>query len=432
MTRDEAVAAIHSSYRPAGRDGHKRIRCLLELLGNPQDTLRFVHITGTNGKGSTAAMLDSILCAAGYCTGRFVSPYLERFEERITVNGEQIPEAALVSCLRTVQSAVPELERRGHTPPSEFETVFAIALLHYQKEQCDIVVLEAGIGGSRDITNLIQTPEAAVITSVSLDHTKQLGATLAEIAKDKAGIIKQGGRAVVYPVQELEAANVIELHAFGQKAELIVPDPSQLEVTYASLEGNAFTYRGEFYELPLAGMHQPLNAVTVLETVEVLRNRGFDLPYQAVRAGLDGVRFPGRLELVGEAPIRVVDGGHNPGGMEALSRAVEQLLRPEVDRLIVVFGMMADKAWQPCLQTAAQMADVLILTTPTDQRALDPEEAKRCSSCPDTRVEKDPRAALAQARRLAGEQDGILVCGSIYLAGELRGPLAQGETASDV
>ena len=164
MTRDEAINLIHSAWRPGEKSGHRRILYLLGLLGNPHKSLRFVHIAGTNGKGSTAAMLDSILREAGYRTGRFVSPYLERFEERITVDGVQIEERELVACLEQVQEASAQMQKDGLTPPTEFETVFAIALLHYVRQGCEIVVLEAGLGGARDITNVIDTPEAAVLT----------------------------------------------------------------------------------------------------------------------------------------------------------------------------------------------------------------------------------------------------------------------------
>lgn len=424
MTRDEAINLIHSAWRPGEKSGHRRILYLLGLLGNPHKSLRFVHIAGTNGKGSTAAMLDSILREAGYRTGRFVSPYLERFEERITVDGVQIEERELVACLEQVQEASAQMQKDGLTPPTEFETVFAIALLHYVRQGCEIVVLEAGLGGARDITNVIDTPEAAVLTSVSIDHTRQLGETLGDIARDKAGIIKPGGRVVIYPVQEPEVATILMGRALEQGAQAVVPVMTELEVTYCSLDGNAFTYRGEAYELPLPGMHQATNAVTVLETVEVLRGRGFVLPYEAVARGLDNTRFAGRFELVGEAPLRMVDGGHNADGMQTLQRAVELLLRPEIERLIVIFGMMEDKKWEPCLATAADMADILILTKTPDPRSLDPALAASLSTCADTRVEPQGKKALALARSLASPRDGILVCGSIYLAGELRAELA--------
>ncbi|MBQ3076554.1 MAG: bifunctional folylpolyglutamate synthase/dihydrofolate synthase [Clostridia bacterium] len=425
MTRDEAVARIHASYRPGKKSGHQRMRRLLELLGDPHRQLKFVHIAGTNGKGSTAAMLDSILRAAGLRTGRFVSPYLERFEERITVDGEQIGEAALVSCLERVLQAGERLVEEGFTPPTEFETVTAIAFLHYLDSRCQLVVLEAGLGGARDITNLIDTPEVAILTSISLDHTAQLGSRLTDIAKDKGGIIKQGGRVVLYPVQKPEVALLLMKRAHEMGAEVVVPETTALEVTYTSLDGNAFTYRGRPYELPLAGMHQALTAVTVLEAVALLRRRGFDLPEEAVVRGLDSVSFPGRMELRGVEPIRVLDGGHNIDGLETLSRAVDQLLRPEIRRLIVVFGIMGDKSWQPCLETAAAMADTLILTTAPDPRTASPAEMAAVSPCADTRVAEEPFAALRLARELAEAEDGILVCGSLYLVGLLRGALGE-------
>ncbi|NLT58755.1 MAG: bifunctional folylpolyglutamate synthase/dihydrofolate synthase [Clostridiales bacterium] len=421
MNREQALSYIHGAHRPGHKAGPDRMLALLEQLGNPHRRLRFVHVAGTNGKGSTTTMLAEILRRAGYRTGRFISPYLERFEERITVDGQEIPERDLCAAVETAMSAVERLQQARHTPPTEFELVTALGLLHFANRNCDIVALETGIGGARDVTNVIDTPEAAVLTSISFDHQKQLGGTLAEIAAQKAGIIKPGGRSVVYPCQAEEVWPVLHSRAVQVGASLACPDPSALTILSETLEGSHFQYAGLDLFTPMPGRHQIYNALTVVETARVLAGRGFDLPDGIVAGGIAGTRFAGRFELLATSPHLVLDGAHNQDGVRVLHRTVRALLRPEVGRLIVVMGMMADKDWRTALPLMAGEADLLILTRPPDPRALDPREALEALCLPgEVRCCDSGPQALALARSLASPQDAVLACGSIYLIGELR------------
>lgn len=419
MNREQALSYIHGAPRPGAKSGPERFLQLLELLGNPQRQLRFVHIAGTNGKGSTATLLANILRAAGLRTGRFVSPYLERFEERICVDGEEIPERELVACTALVREAAERLPQHGFSLPTEFEVVTALGLLHYLRQGCDAVVLEAGIGGRNDITNVIDTPMAAVITSISKDHTKQLGPELADIARHKAGIVKPGGVAVAYPDQPEEVWAVLRAQAEAVGAKLHVPDLSLLQMGPERLSGTDFTYNGLALHNRLPGRHQVLNTLTAVTAARLLSAQ-VPLPDSAIAQGVADTVFPGRFEVLRRSPTLVLDGAHNPGGVQALTETAKTLLLPEVDRLTLVVGMMADKDWRSCIPPLTALAHRVILTTPPDPRGLDPAQAAPLSACGDTLCEPDIERALRLALSTATERDGVLVCGSIYLIGAVR------------
>ena len=307
MTIEEARTLIRGVEWRGSRPGLSRVRELLHRIGDPQDTLQFVHIAGTNGKGSTAAMLAAVLQAAGYTTGLFTSPFLEQFAERMQVNGQPIPDAELAAACETLQPCIAAMDDQ----PTEFELVTAAAMLWFQRRGCDIVVLEVGLGGRLDATNVIGAPACAVITNIGLDHTEILGDTLAQIAREKAGILKPGTRAVSYP-QVPEVRAVLR----GTCARLGIPlteaDADAIEPLRDSVDGQTFSYRGAVYDLPLLGRHQLRNAAVALETVAALRARGWRIPDAAVHAGLAQVRWPARFEVLRRAPWFVLDGGHNP------------------------------------------------------------------------------------------------------------------------
>ena len=268
MTIEEARALIRGVEWRGSRPGLSRVRELLHRIGDPQDTLQFVHIAGTNGKGSTAAMLAAVLQAAGYTTGLFTSPFLEQFAERMQVNGQPIPDAELAAACETLQPCIAAMDDQ----PTEFELVTAAAMLWFQRRGCDIVVLEVGLGGRLDATNVIAAPACAVITNIGLDHTEILGDTLAQIAREKAGILKPGTRAVSYP-QVPEGRAVLR----GTCARLGIPlteaDADAIGPLRDSVDGQTFSYRGAVYDLPLLGRHQLRNAAVALETVAALRAR---------------------------------------------------------------------------------------------------------------------------------------------------------------
>ncbi|MFR5420560.1 MAG: bifunctional folylpolyglutamate synthase/dihydrofolate synthase [Oscillospiraceae bacterium] len=341
MTIEQAMELIHGVEWRGSRPGLSRVRELLHRLGDPQDGLQFVHIAGTNGKGSTAAMLASILRAAGYTTGLFTSPYLERFAERMQVNGAPVPDAEFAAVCQTLQPCIAAMD----DPPTEFELVTAAAMLWFRRRGCDVVVLEVGLGGRLDATNVIAAPACAVITNIGLDHTEILGGTLAQIAREKAGILKPGTCAVSYP-QAQEVRSVLREICAQRGIPLTEVDVSAIVPLTDSVDGQTFTYRGAEYALPLLGAHQLRNAAVALETVAALRARGWRIPDAAVHAGLAQVRWPARFELLRRAPWFVLDGGHNPQCAQTVADNLARYFPGR--RITLLVGVLADKDYPPC------------------------------------------------------------------------------------
>ena len=415
MNITEALQYIDGTQWFGSKPGLERTEALLDKLGRPQDRLKYIHIAGTNGKGSCAAMLASILKAAGYRTGLYTSPYLFRFHERMQINGEPVSDEALAELVTRIRPLAEAMEDH----PTEFELITAAALLWFAEEHCDIVVLEVGLGGRLDATNVIAAPEAAVLMNIGLDHTAVLGDTLEQIAAEKAGILKPGCEAVAYQQQE----SVLEV--FRQKARevgagLHVADFSQLVPEFDSLEGQSFTYRGEPYALALLGDHQLRNAAVVLETVEVLRRRGWRIPRDAVEHGLYATAWPARFEPVSEEPPFIVDGGHNPQCAESVRRNLLHYF-PESRRVLLV-GVLRDKDYPALFDILNEAADAWVCVTPNSERALPAAELGKflerygkpvtvCESIPD---------GVETAREQAGEDGMACAVGSLYMAGAVR------------
>ncbi len=417
MTEKEAIAYLERYTWSKTRLGLKRTRALLSALRDPQKQLRFIHVAGSNGKGSTCAMLDSILRAAGYKTGLYTSPYIEDFRERIRVNGEMIPGGRLADITRRVALIADNMPDH----PSQFELVTAVAMQYFYEEQCDVVVLEVGMGGELDSTNVIDAPEAAVITNIGLEHTEYLGDTVAEIAATKAGIIKPGCACVMYALAP-EAVGVIREKCDALDVPLYSADFDALKPLTNDLSGQRFTYRGRKYSLPLLGSYQLRNAAVVLETVDVLRRRGFDIPEPAVADGLKSVSWPARMELLARSPLVILDGGHNPQCAEALTESVAELLPGR--KAVLLTGVLADKDYPRIMKAVLPLASECICVTPPGDRALNgwaltaflTEEFGAEAGFAES-VEEGIRLALTAA----GEDGLVIVFGSLYLAGAVRG-----------
>ena len=415
MTIEQAMELIHGVEWRGSRPGLARVRELLHRLGDPQDGLQFVHIAGTNGKGSTAAMLASILRAAGYTTGLFTSPYLERFAERMQVNGVPVPDAEFAAVCEALQPCIAAMD----DPPTEFELVTAAAMLWFRRRGCDVVVLEVGLGGRLDATNVIAAPACAVITNIGLDHTEILGDTLEQIAREKAGILKPGTRAVSYP-QVPEVRAVLRETCARLDIPLTEADADAIEPLRDSVDGQTFSYRGAVYDLPLLGRHQLRNAAVALETVAALRTRGWRIPDAAVHAGLAQVRWPARFEVLRRAPWFVLDGGHNP---QCAQTVVDNLARYFPGRRITLLvGVLADKDYPAMLAALDTQAAAYIAATPLSPRALPAAELgdylKRFGK-PVT-VCADPAQAAELALAHAAPEDVICAVGSLYMAGAIR------------
>ena len=415
MTYEEALQYIHAVSWKGSVPGLSRIAELMRRLGDPQNGLRYVHIVGTNGKGSTAAMLSSILTRAGFRTGLFISPYVVDFRERMQIGGQMISREALAELTESVRPFADAMEDKA----TEFELITAIALCWFARENCDIVILEAGMGGEFDATNVIPAPEAAVFTNIGLDHTEYLGATVEAIAATKAGILKPGCAAVLYP-NAPSVENVIRERCEALGVPLTVADPDALVPLSHGLEGQRLRWGERVIDLPLLGDHQRKNTAVVLAVAETLRARGWRIGDEDILEGIRAVRWPGRFEVLGREPLFVLDGGHNPQCMEALERAAEDYLagRP----LTVVTGVLADKDYAAMYDRTAALADRFFTLTPPNPRALSAEDlaawlaryGKPVTAC--ETVEEAVRAALA-----ATPPDGaVLAYGSLYLAAELR------------
>ena len=480
----DAIEYINTPRWLTSRLGLERIRELLDRLGRPQDRLKFVHVAGTNGKGSTCAFTASILAEAGFKTGLFTSPYVETFHERIRVNGCNISDEDLTAATLRVRECAEAMEAEGGEHPTEFELMTAVALVHFAHVGCDIVVLEVGLGGRLDSTNVIAAPEVAAIVSIALDHTNLLGNTLVEIAHEKAGIVKEGSTVVSWP-QEPSAMEVVEDAARRVGDKLVVPDFSLLSVgkvvgvtcgTALEHEGHApcsdsprfaaelraehavpaqklqasssidahrtpmsqvesavpmrqFLYRGREYATRLLGSYQPSNAAMAIEIAGALRERGWEIPDEAIARGIAETRWSARFEVLDQPagmPTVVIDGGHNPQGAGVLADSLRDVFPDK--RPVFLVGILADKDYRSMLRAVAPLASAFVCVTPPNPRALD--AADLAEAIRETCGELGARAtievagdfddAVSAARKIAGPEGLICAFGSLYSIADVK------------
>ena len=423
MTLEEALAYIHRVDWRGSVPGLERIDALLGKLGHPERSVKYIHVTGTNGKGSTTTLIASALTAGGFKTGKFISPYILEFRERMQIDGQMIPEETLAALATRLRPIAEEFKAAGD-PVTEFELVTVLGLCWFAEQNCDIAVLEVGLGGRLDATNIIPPPVVAVITRIDYDHTAILGDTLSAIAGEKCGIVKRGSTVISYPDQAGEALAVIRRRTEEENDPLLLPDLSQLTVLSSGLCGSRFCYRGEEYSIPLPGPHQVLNAVTALEALKALSDTRFAVSPQEIAAGFAAARFPARLELLRQSPPVLLDGAHNPNGGRALCDAVKSL---GLHDLTAVVGMLRDKDCLPVLQMMAPYCTRMIVTTVPNPRSYPAEEFAGLarSVCP--RVTVCPDCQEAARLALAEGGNGVLVFGSLYLASAVR-PVMLAET----
>lgn len=416
MTYKEALEYIHSVTWMGSRPGLSRIAELCEKMNNPQNALRFVHVAGTNGKGSFSCMLSEVLREAGYRVGLFTSPFIKEFNERIRVNGQDIPNEDLADVTEYVRGFADTMEDL----PTEFELITAIALEYFRRQNCDIVVLEVGMGGRLDSTNVINTPILSVITEISLDHTGMLGDTVEAIAAEKAGIIKTGVP-VMFSGTDTRARAVIANTAQRMGCVITYPAYDTLLVEQSSIEGSTFTYKGKSgYTISLAGLYQPRNAAAVICAVEALRRGGYAISDEALRTGLACARWSARFELLRRDPVIIYDGGHNPGGVTVSFGSVARYF-PNT-KCTVLTGIMADKDYTETVGISAPYIARAFTVTPNVPRALNGEayadtyrahgvEATSCES-----IESGVAAAIEDARR---EGRPLIIFGSLYMYADI-------------
>lgn len=399
--------------------GLESMRELLHRLGNPQNDLKFIHISGTNGKGSVLAYLSTILTGAGYRTGRYISPTLFSYRERIQVDGAYIEREALARHVTAIAAAAESMKADGLAGPTVFEIETALAFLYFRERGCDIVTLETGMGGLTDATNVITTTVLEVIASISMDHMDVLGDTLEKIARQKAGIIKPHTR-VASACQRPEAARVIEEVCRQQDCACRTVDPAKItDVTYG-VARQTFSYKDwKDVEVCLAGSYQILNAALALEAVESLRELGYALSDEQVRKGLGDTRWRGRFTLLQSDPAVVIDGAHNPGAAEELRRSLELYFPGK--KLYFVQGMFRDKDYRQVIALTAPLAEhIITVETPNNPRALPAEELRQAVAEVNPSAESAPSVAegVAKALALAGKEDAVIIFGSLSFLGE--------------
>lgn len=416
MNYSEALEYIHGISWCFCKPGLERIGELCRLLGNPEKGLRFIHVAGTNGKGSFCAMMASVLSHAGYKTGLYTSPYIRFFNERMQINGEPISDAELAEITSYVRPFADSMSDR----PTEFELITAIAFEYFKRNGCDVIVLEAGMGGRLDSTNIIESPLLSVITGIALDHTAFLGDTVEKIAAEKAGIIKRG-RPVLFGGEGAEAEAVISSTAAVRESEFFKVDRGGLCVKATSLDGTLFDFGDRRdIKLRLLGMYQPRNACTVLCAVDILRKYGFAVDEMAVRSGLEDTLWQGRFEIIRKEPLVIFDGAHNPQGIDAAVESVKQYFGKR--KLLVLTGVLKDKDHRYIASRLAEIAADIFVITPDNPRALSADEyadelrQSGASATAYTSLSSAFRAAVS-----AAEQQGTpLIClGSLYTYAEL-------------
>ena len=433
MTYTEALDYIHSVCWKGSRPGLSRISELMNKLGNPQDSLRFIHVAGTNGKGSTSAMTASVLREAGYKVGLYTSPFIVRFNERMQIDGLDIPDDELASVTEYVKPFAESMEDL----PTEFELITAIAFVYFKNHGCDYVVLEAGMGGRLDSTNIIKANNVAVsvITGIAMDHTAFLGDTAEKIAAEKAGIIKEGVPVVFggahtpvgakedsCEVDPMSCAAVIKAKANDMNASYIEADSTKLANVKTDLFGADFDF-GEYkgLHIPLAGIYQPYNASTVLTVIDVLKKSGAVISAEAVKKGLAAVRWPGRFEILSKDPLVISDGGHNPEGIDAAVASVKRYFGEE--KIQLLSGVMADKDYAHMALRMSEISCRAFTVRPDNSRALDSKAYAKVFEQDGVPAEgfdtvKEAVFAAMDAGKASGK--ATLCLGSLYMYGEVK------------
>ena len=419
MNYNEALEFIHSRMKFGSQPGMERITALCEAFDNPQDKLKFVHVAGTNGKGSTCTMISNMLVAAGYKVGLFTSPFVVDFRERIQVNSEMIPKDAFAKIVEKIVPVIDELKKKN-IEPTEFEIITAAAFIYFLEENCDIVVLEVGLGGTLDSTNIIKKSEVSVITSISMDHTDILGDTLLEIAAHKCGIFKEGGHVVGYPQPDFTVERFVKEKAKESGCSYTHSDLARIRLVREEFDGSTIIYAGCTFKIPLSGKHQIYNFSTAISAINVLKNNGWNVSAKNMIDGISALKMPARVEIVSKDPLVIIDGGHNAEGIDALCYALKKYYSDK--KIIAVFGMMRDKNYKYCAEKLAPLCEKIYTTTVSNPRSLTAKEladeikthgikAKAVDNC---------AKAYEKALKKADKNSVVLVCGSLYLASDIK------------
>ena len=420
MNYDDALNYVQNTLKFGIKLGLHNMTSLLDLMGNPHQRLKFVHVAGTNGKGSTVAFISSILAQAGCKTGIYTSPAIERFTERIRINKNEISEDELARLTTYVKTKIDIMTSTGGTHPTEFEIVTAIAFQYFFEKNCDIVVLEVGLGGRFDSTNVIPTPIVSILTTINFDHMDKLGNTLQKIAFEKAGIIKSGGDIVVYPQKE-EVIDVFAKAIKENNAVMHLVDFSTVKLIKAHSEGQIFDFEEyKNIEIKLLGHHQIMNAVVAISAIRILQRKGYYIDKTYIYEGLLNTVWHGRIEVLCKAPMFIIDGAHNAEGAQALAKTLSDYF-PEKKKIFIV-GVFKDKDYQSMIKAVLPIAAMFIVITPESERALPAGDLAIFikSYCKDVCVSDTIEEAVRTSLKLC--QTDCLICsfGSLSYLGEVR------------
>ncbi|MFA9422714.1 MAG: folylpolyglutamate synthase/dihydrofolate synthase family protein [Sedimentibacter sp.] len=425
MNYEESLQFIHSTYKFGSKLGLQNITRLTELLGNPQDSYKIIHVAGTNGKGSTSNMIHDVLMASGYRTGLFISPFLEQFNERIQVNKNYISQDSLAKITSLVKEKIDVMLNEGYNHPTEFEVVTAIGFKYFQEQNIDFLVLEVGLGGRFDATNVVKNTLVSVITSISYDHMEYLGDTLEKIAFEKAGIIKQNSQVVIYP-QEENIVNVIQKISQEKNAHVYLTNMNDIQKTNGDLTGQWFKYlKTDIFNLPevkihFLGEHQLYNVLAALRTLEIVKSNGYNITEESIKKGLENCFFPGRFEILNENPVIVLDGAHNINGIEYFSKTVKENFKN--NKIILFFGMLKDKNPEDVLPFIIPLCKEIYTLTPNNPRAMKSEELeqliKKHSAIKTTSLNN--YGEIIPILRNAKKNEYIAFVGSLYMIGDVR------------
>lgn len=417
MDFEESVKYITEYPRFKKNPSLDGIKALLSALGNPENRIKTINVAGTNGKGSTVAMLASVLSTAGYKTGRYVSPFVLEFRERMMINGKMIGRKRLAKIMSTVREHADALREQG-TVLNAFEVTTAAALLWFAEEECDVVVLEAGIGGRLDATNAVPEPILQIITAVGLDHTAQLGSTVAEITAEKCGIMRPGCTLLTCPNQNAEAKAVMINKCAELEATFVMGSAGKGKIVAQSAEGTDLLVGKTELAIPFGGEHQINNALTVVSAVDILREKGFAISDEQLIEGIAAAKFPARFEVCSKDPLVILDGAHNPHAAAALASGIKKFL-PEKRTLLC--GMMADKDCAGVMSTLAPLFERVIAVPVQSPRAISPAELAALAApyCKSVFTAENAAQALDAALAALNPGEALVVAGSLYLASEL-------------
>ena len=414
MNFNQSVEYIHSLLAFGIKPGLERISMLLDLLGNPQDKLKIIHVAGTNGKGSTSTTIFNMLIAGGKKTGLFTSPYVIDFCERIQIDGKNVSKNLFADCVTQVREKIEELNKKDIII-TEFEAITVSAFLCFVKAECEYVVLEVGLGGRFDATNVVKNPEAVVITSISLDHIAILGDTIEKIAFEKCGIIKNNVPVITSFNQHKDALKVITETCKSKNCNLIITDPGKTEILDDSIFGTLFSYDDNVYKTRLTGNHQIENAVNAIECARVL-----GIGENAIAQGIESTRMIARMEVIGEKPLIIRDGGHNEGCAEALYNFLKKY---NVQNINMLIGLMADKDVEGYVSKIAPLCKSAVTVTPSNPRALNGEKLKEITEkyCNEVIFINNPQEGYKYIISNTEADETILICGSFYMMSDIFG-----------